>query len=285
MTASSLVLVSIITVDAGAAVKTKTQPLLKPAWSNGEVLQQEANLSFLSDVQAREEAELTSDDLIDPKKSQELRTEYDVVSRQFELQRNFQSGAGTPEREEYRWASAFSMKAIGEIRNTQLRKFRQFHKLFLGDFFLKGPLSVALAIAAAGTGAPFKGELAPDARVTAFANLPHQTTYVELGSPWLNGSFSYYGGPHATLGSWAAGPPDYISRSERYRFSLSRTLPVWNLGSDVVYGGSSNTVTASVSKRITPHLSAAVASRHPVDSSSTISKAEETVRMEYKVSF
>ncbi len=73
----------------------------------------------------------------------------------------------------------------------------------------------------------------------------------------------------------------YNANGERYSLSLSRGLPVWDLKTGVSYGGSSNKVTASVSKELMDNLTCIVdTSRSTRDQT-----GEEAVKFFYGLRF
>lgn len=120
-----------------------------------------------------------------------------------------------------------------------------------------------------------KLEVAPDVNFGSKADLLRQQGRVWMTSPWLNGSVDFRVGAEAE--KVVAGMP---TRNERYRVSFERSLP-WEMQSNLSYGGTSQTMTTSLSRPLAPHLSCTLESRQNLLESSR----EQLARLNYQLRF
>lgn len=118
-------------------------------------------------------------------------------------------------------------------------------------------------------------EVAPAVKFGSRADLIRQNGRVWMNSPWLNGAVDFQVGGDAE--NAVAGMP---VRNERYRLSFDRSLP-WNIQSGVVFGGSSQTMTTSLSRPLAPNLSCTLENRQSLLESG----AEQTARFNYHLRF
>jgi hypothetical protein len=282
-------LLSVCCVAASSSVFAgKTGPRkadLGPGWKKRQVNQWDPNLSFLNNLNFKQPAEtFLARELMDPSSAGRIQSQYEVLSRDYELRQNYGLLSQQDHQNQSGQMIELRKQAMNEVREFQ--KKRQGEKI-LGaiqrDEDLRRPVSVAVAVASAVTGAPYQAQLGESAQVTMSANLPFQTSYIQLHSSLLDGSISAVGDPSAGNALTLA-PPDWVNRKERYRFSLSRSLPMWGLGSEVAYGGSSNTFTASLSKSVTESLKCSVNTIQPASPLSSAS-SEQTLNLDYKLHF
>jgi hypothetical protein len=118
-------------------------------------------------------------------------------------------------------------------------------------------------------------EVAPEVKFGSKADIIRQRGRLWMNSPWLNGAVDFQVGGDAE--SAVAGTP---VRNERYKVSFDRSLP-FELQSGVVFGGTSQTMTTSVSRPLAPNLSCTLENRRSLMESS----AEQTARFNYQLRF
>lgn len=92
-----------------------------------------------------------------------------------------------------------------------------------------------------------------------------------MDSPWINGALDFQ------FGSDELSP---AATRERYQISLTRLLP-WQLHSGFVFGGTSQTVTTSLSKPLLPYLNCTVENRQNFSQSGV----EQLARFNYQMRF
>jgi hypothetical protein len=185
----------------------------------------------------------------------------------------------------------FSKQLISEVGKEQFRN-RVTDKLDadeIKDGVRKAPAAVKTtaavlaAIALAGTGQPVKVDLENDTRLIARTDISSKQGEVKLTTPWLNTGFDYQGQVPQEI---AVNQTNGTTVQERFRLTADRGIPVWNLRSGVVYGGTTNTVSATLTKPLAPGLSAAVSSSQQLDTSTPpVTTAGQSVSVKYEVRF
>jgi len=118
-------------------------------------------------------------------------------------------------------------------------------------------------------------QVAPEVKFGSKADIIRQRGRLWMNSPWLNGAVDFQVGSEAE--NAVAGMP---VRNERYKVSFNRSLP-FELQSGLVYGGTSQTMTTSLSRPLAPNLSCTVENRQSLLESG----AEQTARFNYQLRF
>ncbi|MCM2324067.1 MAG: hypothetical protein NDJ90_12475 [Oligoflexia bacterium] len=257
---------------------------LRPSWRAQSAEQWQPNLSLLED-RKRVEAEHPLNTLLQQADSHELQVEYGVAMREFEWKERANTADLKARADQAGRLKALSKKVVGRVQSRQREKTLQEAQKGLQTVEgLRAPLTVAVAIAAITSGRTLSTSLGSDTQLRAFSNLPHGTNFFEIASPLVTGSVTMNLGS-SSMASLVDGPPKWVVRDERYSFNLSRQLPLWDLGTGLAYGTSSDSVTASVSKQLTEYLACEVDSRMPVSHASAMKSSEESVKVKYEMRF
>lgn len=261
---------------------------LRPSWiGKGNAAGWTPNVSFLNNLSFSHEGEPgLADELMDASVASRIQREYEEMNRDHETRRYHGLLNSQTVDERANRVNEISRQALDEVRTFQRNK--QSRKV-LGAIernpSLKKPVAVAAAVAAVVTGNPYRTRIGGSTDLALSTNLPFQTGYIQFYSPIVNGAFTASGNPDSG-NSMTLPPPSWVSRSEHYSFSLSRPLPVWGLGTGVSYGGSSNTVNASVSKELSSHLTCSVNTVRSVSSEPAyMREPEQTLKLDYQLHF
>ncbi|MCM2278830.1 MAG: hypothetical protein NDJ89_12210 [Oligoflexia bacterium] len=263
------------------------QPELKPSWLKEKLERWAPNLSILMGKGAAARQESASP-LLRSADSEELQREFGALNRDFEWREKANIVDLRSRWNQVQRSRDLSKKVVGKVRNNQRdRNLKRAEKFVRSQENIRKPMEMALAVAAITSGQPLQTSLGADLDLYAFSNLPHGVNYLQLSSPLLTGSFTMNTGGSGLAGL-TQGPPDWIVRNERYRLSLTRELPLWQLGdigTGLHYGSSTESVTASVSKRLTADLSCELGSQNPISAASPLRGSEESVKVKYEVKF
>jgi hypothetical protein len=277
----------VLGTSALAGKVASRKAVLAPEWKKQQANQWNPNVSFLNNLNFKQGAESflpqEFQEFIDPSSAGRIQKRYESLSREHEIRQNH--GLVDLQSIQTRNGQLLELRtqAMDEVREYQKKKQgSKIIKAIERDEDLKKPVSIAVAVAAAVTGSPFQTKVGESAQVTVAANVPFQTSYIQFHSQMVDGSFTATGDQNAG-NSITLPPPEWVIRRERYRFSLSRSLPVWGLGSEVAYGGSSNTVTASLSKALTENLKCSI---NTIQSASSLaSSSEQNLKLDYRLRF
>jgi hypothetical protein len=120
-------------------------------------------------------------------------------------------------------------------------------------------------------------QITDETKVSTRTDLLHAQGEVNLESPAMNCRVSM-DGRSATDPATAA-----VTSTERYRVSLSRPLPIFELSSAVTYGGSTNTVRAAISRPLADHLTGEFDSVRGSDAAGV--PTEQSLKLMYGFSF
>jgi hypothetical protein len=122
-------------------------------------------------------------------------------------------------------------------------------------------------------------ELSSSTRIEASTNFVEDRAQFRLMSDWVQGQFDFTGNPQGVQQAQL----DPTQVQERYRFSLTRNLSIWNLSSGLIYGATSQSVSAQISKPIANNLTCVVDTRRPLTGNAM--PAEEKVTLQYGIRF
>jgi len=280
------------------AITSWGNPDLRPSWRTESAVQWDENLSFLSDVSPRNKADPLAS-IMDPVWARDRQIEYDRMARDYEFRQRYHLTNPQLDREQAQRFRDFSSEIFNQIRIQNFLRQRDRATGYLrrkiridlsGDSPLQRSAMVAGLLLAVGTGTPVPARLGEGTELTAYLNAPYHMTYLQLRSPVLDSTLTYVGDPSNPNLPFELPPemrpPEWVNRGELYTMRASRGLPFWGLGTTLIYGGSSYMVTSTLSKQITPHLSAALDASIPADREKSASKdLTKTIHFDYKMNF
>lgn len=268
-------------------------PSLRPDWADSASCVS-INESFLSDTVAKDRSaeELEKEILFDPGLVRRMRDDLDRTLREHDLREHHGLTSLDEEKAHYDRLSVYSWNVFHELRRHHLRKnTRRLRRAAEANPLLVSigrPVGVVATAAAIYHGEPVKFSLFETTQVEARTHVPTQKGKLEVQSPWLRAGVDFAGKALTQRDPYAPPPADPLQRDERYRVSLARPLPLWELDSGLSYGSSTRSFTAALSKRLYPNLTCVVdASRTlvPPAPDSTVPAGEETVKLFYGLSF
>jgi hypothetical protein len=259
----------------------------RPNWSGGAVvIAQRPNNSILMDLNAglNEKKEL-QDQLLDPQTQSELRQNYQLMLHDYEQKKRYGLATRTDQKNYIEQNNRFAEHVINEVKTRQMKlQAKNLKRIADAQPELKDPATVALAMAAIYQGTTMNWDMSEDTRLTARTEVKNSKGLLGVESPLLNGRFEYAGKAADIDPNQLNFDPTQVE--ERYRLSLTRSLPLLELDSGVTYGGSSSTVTASVSRKLSENLTCVVDKTHPVGRSPDNPRwSQESVKLLYGLSF
>lgn len=295
---SSLTAMGLAGLSAPARADSETN--LKPNWSK-PVYSQRQNNSYFADFGARYDRSARwgslNDELLDPKRSCELKSEYERMVRDHEMQAHHDLITIEGQKKHLDDMRGFGRKVVGEVRSTQVRERRDELKEFAENSpgAVRKPLQLMTAAAAIyyGQAAPMSVRITEGVGLSAHANGHEKRGNVQLSTPIVHGSFSVVGDAPEKRDPWGPEPADPIQREERYRVSISRELPIWELQSGLSYGSTTSRVSATLSKELVAISKDATrtirfelgTSKHVLPHSASSPNGEESFRVLYDLRF
>lgn len=258
-------------------------PNLRPEWSHSSQITEVPNCSFLND-QNHSEPTVFLNRLVDQKTVSNLNQQYQDMNRDYEMRVQYGLADRTEVQSHGDDVSHFGRQAFAQVRHYQVNQEARHLKTAVDrDETLKAllkPAAVVGAGAAFYSGTPVSVNIDDDTTFRAMANVPTQTGQVSLLSTVGTTSVDFDMNRPDPNKAFTGDPRAQI---EKYRFSFSRGLPLWDLTSGLSYGGSTTAVGASLSKSLMPHLTAVVDSVRPMQQGRYY--AEESLRFFYGLSF
>lgn len=277
--------------------KRKRKLRIKPEWASQRQLARQTNLSYLADQerQARlsKEAALLDQLFADRKTTLEYRYRYERIQREFEAREAYHYGGVSLETD--------YLNKMGRLRDDAVKRFpgdatKRQGKILTNRAQKSGAVEEigvpgqALAVAAGvSLGKPLSVRFSDSTHLYLRSMLQKQTAVVQFSTPLFESRVDYAGRNSDSLDSYD--PQDRTvwhpeSRRERYRLRLSRNIPGVDMNSALIYGGTTQLMSASLSKQLTPQIRAEVATSHATTSDPRAQGIEqESVSLLYDVRF
>lgn len=270
---------------------------LRPEWSSPHRLARTPNLSYFSApnptrFRARG-ADVLDRVFQDPVASREFRNRFERLQSEYESRDVSGYGAVNAERQ--------YLERVAGLRDEAMRKFqgdlgrRQGRKLTRrlqneGAIESIGiPGQVLAAAAGLSLGRPLRLRFGDSAQLFWRSQIQRRTGTVLLRHRLFDSQVDYWGRNADTLDGFDAQDLAWFNpdgRPERYRVRVSRHIPLFDLDSAVIYGGTTQMVSASVSKRFTDQISAELStSRATMGDPRMRGIEQESVKLLYSLSF
>ncbi len=226
--------------------------------------------------------------LVTPSLDERLPQDYSDRFRDFEMRAKYGLLDAHEERIYASRKSEFAEGIFNEISIYQMREHgKRVVEAAKRDQYIqkvRRPIELAVLMAAIYSGEPVKFNVNESTRVTAFSNMPSQKGQVAVQSSWVNGSFDYSAGAPAKRSPYDPAPSG-LDKQERYKLSLSRGLPVWGIGAGVTYGSTTQTMTTSLNKSLTNHLSLQVDSSRRMSGELDPGLNDKALQLQYGIRF
>jgi hypothetical protein len=270
---------------------------LRPDWASAQQVARTPNLSYLSSVnptrfRARE-VEMLDRVFEDPVVSREFRHRFERLQSEYESRDVSAYGAVNAERQ--------YLERVARLRDEAMRKFqadlgrRQGRRLTRrlkneGAIEKIGtPGQVLAAAAGLSLGRPLRLRFGDSAQLFWRSQIQRRTGTVLLRHQLFDSQVDYWGRNADTLDGFSAQDLAWFNpdgRPERYRVKVSRHVPFFDLDSAVIYGGTTQMVSASLTKRFTDEVSAEFStSRATVGDPRTRGIEQEAVKLLYSLRF
>ena len=225
------------------------------------------------------------DQLFDPKLTMDMKQQYEDMNRNYEVRRTYALVTRDEEAAHDAQITDFTrstMKNFGNhhVQENITKAEKAGEKIVDNDSTLKQlkkPVAVVAVVAGVYTGKTMKVKVSDKTKISSRTDVQGKNATVGLEAPWLNGGVDFNALP---------GQNDKINDqsmyNDRYRFSLSRGLPFWNINSGLSYATTTTTTTASLSKVIMPNTTCVVDSSRRMNNDAY---GQERVSLLYGIRF
>lgn len=263
---------------------------VRPAWSSSTyIISEKPNASWIDDISPTGyEDHGPLGDLMDGKTAATMRQKFQDMNRDYELKSEYGlMNQATYEEQQGRMAGFRQ-----DMMNTVAAHETSVHKDALTQATdrapeLKSAAAVGYGAAALYSGRPFRVRVTDDTLLQASTSIRQRSAAMGVTSSIVNAGVSVNLMNPQTYDPMTPPTLDPSLNGERYKVSISRDVPFLGISSQVAYGTTSNTVTASVSRCLTSHLTAVVDSIRSAPSGNVAGGpiSEETLRFLYGVNF
>ncbi|MCC7441652.1 MAG: hypothetical protein IT285_08465 [Bdellovibrionales bacterium] len=250
-----------------------------PDWSAGAE-QVAPNQSFLDNLSTGPAGAWDPEAILDAQSTEKIRLQYETMTRTQRLREDYSLTTPMEERSH--------MSRMGDFTRHVLRTIFQYHVQDRVKRAERNSAEVRTFRTVSQSMEKMTVKVDEGIEFGTRTDIPNQKGTLWARSPYLDASFDM------NLGSAWADPlqqnPDKVdprsANNERFRIAVSRRLPVLALRAGVTYGIDSTLLTASLSRRLTPNLTAEVLNRQGLNQSrSGLTGAEQAVKMNYGIAF
>jgi hypothetical protein len=206
---------------------------------------------------------------LNPDRINSLRQSFDDQNRNYQIRESFGVSSYLDEMNHLKDIKDMGRNVFSAVRDTNSTIYEK--KLVQSEH--DGEISQSLlqggAVAAIALGAPLRFNFGDQSKATWKNDLTQRRSRVDLDSADLKASVEVNGS---------------ASAQEHYQINMSKAL-AFNLNSSVGYGGSSNTVNASLSRPLFDRVSGSVSAVCPAGASPTGTPAQGTIGFNYGIRF
>lgn len=263
-------------------------PDLRPSWVGTSACEMApANISFLNDLTHTDsDSGLSMGKVVGTHSGDAVWQRYMDESRSYEMRTNFGLTSMGDQQAHTNAIQSMQNDIFNSVRDNQAEQTqKQVDQASKRDQISK-PVVVTTTAASIYMGTPINVGLSDSTRFTARTDITQQLGEFKLWSPAMNGAFQVDARTPDQVTTRCGNLQDPNARCERYKVSLSRGLPISDVRSDVVYGGSSNVVRASLTKPIVGNLVSVLEAARPMSGNvGPQAVAEDTFKLGYSLRF
>jgi hypothetical protein len=216
--------------------------------------------------------------VFDHQMSCQMKQQFEDMTRQYEYRKLYKLTTVYEDQQHLENVSNFSRNAVDSFQNFHFQRGLQDAqgKLEKTEFAqtAKKPIGIMVGAAAIYTGRPMRFR-ALQSRFEARTDVRNRRGSLGVQSPWFHGGVEY--ADIAERGNVL----DVTQTEERARWNIARGIPILDVNCGLSYGVTTQTATASLSKQLTPNLSAVVDSSR----SRLNDRGQESVKLFYGVQF
>jgi hypothetical protein len=253
--------------------------VLAPEWLKREPARQAPNESYLRNrtlgVDTRNEGEL-----LEAQESAELRQRYEDLFRSFEQRSQYGLATLEEERSHHQQVRSFSQGVVAQVQRKEFQKRARRMRVAAENEpslqAVRRPMTYLMAGVGFYYGYPVSLHLSPEVAMTARAFGPRQQGLLNLSTPVVNTSLEFNFAPLTLEEERQQRFLEPSRRVERMRFGLNRGISDLGIYTGLMYGRSSQTVSASVAKELSESWKLVMDSSRPIESGRL---GEESLRL------
>lgn len=262
-----------------------------PIWvSKDSPWTQTSQSSYLTDFETGRFASATpiNDYLFDQGMVLRMRNDYRSMTKDYEMRRQYELTTLQDDREQTNRMSDFARQVVKNAQNSviqkNMKKVRQAAEKTELYSLVRRPMGFLIGVYAVYSGEPLTWKIDESTEFLARSDFRAQRGELRLNSTIVRGSLD-------VLTSVPASADDQLKQDpnrapvDKYRLSLGRPLPIWQLSSGLSYGITTSRVTASLSKQLTDHLACIVDTSRLMKPTRSVDPGQQSLRLEYGLNF
>lgn len=255
---------------------------IKPAWAKVSTLLKAPNQSYLQNTRTDLplERSILAGNLMDHRTTSAFQTAYLQRSDNYEARRNY-GQLTLDDRSRYSAdMTDLSRRVFQEMNRSRIDREEVKQNIEQAPTGVQVSTLVMMTLVATSVGEPVRLKLKDDTEIYAKTDLSNRKGDLKVSSRLINSELNFRGDVPLVTDA------NRLQLYERYRFSLGRSIPLWDLRSGLTYGGTTSTLSASLTKPIMPGLEASVTAINPVGKDRpTLTSPEQRLSVEYKLRF
>ncbi len=214
--------------------------------------------------------------VLDHQQTVEIKQLYEDISREYDLKRAYGMSNVENQTEYVSKMKDFANQVEMRIKNYHVVQNRSRVLEAVKESETLKPALIVATVGAACTGAPVQVKVNNDLEIISKTDFPSQKGEFQFNSNILAGRIDV--SATAPLNN-----VDPTIRDERVRLSVNRAIPQTDMVSALTYGSTTNSLTASLNKPLTPGLNCELGATQALGANLT--QSDQTVKLNYQVRF
>ena len=272
-------------------------PNLKPDW----IKRYQPNNSFLSDLKTQEvDVGIIPlhKQVFDTDYAKQKRKDFENMTREFDTREKKGALSFDEKKAQCDKLSEFSQSTWTDVRkyqqNKKLKELRNGVKTAAendpGIKKIKKPIALIGGLIAFYSGEPLKYQFAKNSELIVKSQTADKKAEVSITSPLASCSMEYFGKAPSERNPFEPTPSDPDQREEKYKFKVSREIPILKVSSAITYGSTTSNLKASFTRPLIKNLSCTYETTHTMrfeslDPENGPKTTDHTVKLQYGFNF
>lgn len=251
---------------------------------------QTSQSSYLTDFETGRFASATpiNDYLFDEGMVLRMRNDYLNMTKDYEMRRRYELTTLQDDREQTNRLSDFARHIVKSAQTSVIQKNmkivrRAAEKTEIYSL-VKRPMGFLIGVYAVYSGEPMTWKIDESTEFLARTDFRGQKGELRLNSRFVRGTFDILTSVPASADEQLKQDPNRAP-VDKYRLSLGRPLPIWQLSSGLSYGMTTSKITASLSKQLTDHLACTIDTSKLMQPVRSVDPGQQSLRLEYGLNF
>ena len=281
ISATAVMVLGAASAFAGDSVANSNTADLRPVWMSDQSVYSDSSAFLYSDQDPSFLPQSLRQQIQANHSVQAVEDQYIARARDYQMRQDYGIASQTDEGSYVADVSAMGRSMFAAARLAPLRAYQQNFANAEKDGQVSKPVAAVGGVVAMGSGTPILFDLGNGARAVWSGDLLNEHGELNLFSPIMNA--------HLEMNMKIAAqdptqPLDPNAAAERYKVSVNREI-AFDVSSSIIYGSTSNSFVASLSRPLAPHLSGNVSTTRPAGDNPSGSPSEVAGGISYGMTF